>query len=65
MQFTQEVQWAPGDFVVAGALLFSTGAALVLLHRAVRSRNPRVALMALTVVASALVWAELAVGLVT
>jgi len=30
MQFTSEVSWGPGDFLVAGTLLFGAGALIVL-----------------------------------
>lgn len=63
MQFTAEVGWGPGDFVVAGVLLFGAGATIVLGLRQVSRTSHRVALVLAVVFGLALVWAELAVGL--
>lgn len=63
MQFTAEVRWGLEDFVVAGCLLFGTGAGLVLVSRHVKRKSLRIALMAVLVLALAIVWAELAVGI--
>jgi hypothetical protein len=63
MQFTAEVSWGPGDFIVAAILLFGAGAAAVLAHRHVQGRGRRRALLVAIAVGLALVWAELAVGL--
>ena len=65
MQFTPEVSWGPGDFVVAGALLFGTGALAVLGLDHVRATVKRIVLIVGLAVGLALVWAELAVGLFT
>lgn len=63
MRFTREVSWGPGDFLAAGALLFTAGVAIVLANR--RIRSPLRAGMALAAIGliAALAWAELAVGL--
>lgn len=63
MQFTPEVSWGPGDFVVAGVLLFGAGAATVFGFRHVRGTGRRAALALAVASGLALVWAELAVGL--
>ncbi|MGI9605951.1 MAG: hypothetical protein ACR2P0_07400 [Acidimicrobiales bacterium] len=62
MQFTDEVEWTLGDFIVGGALLFSAGSAYALLSR---ERGPGYrAAVGLAVAAALLaVWATLAVGL--
>lgn len=65
MQFTSEFQWDAADFVLAAGLLFGTGAAIVLVHRHVKRSSHRAALIALIVLALAVVWAELAVGILT
>lgn len=62
MQFTREVSWGPVDFVAAGALLFGAGAAIVLTMRRIRRPLHRKVAVAAIVLAAALVWAELAVG---
>lgn len=63
MQFTPEVAWGPVDFLAAAALLLGAGTAIVLANaRLERPVHRRVAVGAI-VLATALVWAELAVGL--
>lgn len=65
MQFTAEVAWGPGDFIVAGSLLFGTGALAVLGLNHVEGTGRRVGLIIGLAVVLAVVWAELAVGLFT
>lgn len=62
MQLTDEVAWNLFDFAVAGVLLVGTGVAYVLAARVVNNARYRVVLGAVLVVALAVVWAELAVG---
>ena len=62
MQFTSEVPWGPGDFVVAGGLLLGTGAFAVLGLDHVSSTGKRIGLIVGLALGLALVWAELAVG---
>jgi hypothetical protein len=63
MRFTDEVNWGPGDFLVAGALLAGTGLAYVLAKRRIARRPGRLLLGALLALGLLLVWAELAVGI--
>jgi hypothetical protein len=63
MRFTSEVSWGVGDFLAAGALLFSAGSAMVLAIRRFKGPIDRVVAVAAIGLALALVWAELAVGL--
>lgn len=63
MQFTQEVNWTMSDFVIAGFLLLGTGLACELVLRKVRSLKQRLILCGVILLALALVWVELAVGL--
>ena len=63
MQFTSEVAWGPGDFVVAAVLLFGAGALAVLALSRVQGRVRRAAVVGAIAGGLALVWAELAVGL--
>lgn len=65
MQFTSEVSWGPGDFLVAGVLLFGAGALTILGLRHVTGIGHRTTLVAGVALGLALVWAELAVGLFT
>lgn len=62
MQFTDEVNWSLGDFVVAGALLFGTGLVFMLAARRTRNIEHRAAIGLALAAALLLVWAELAVG---
>lgn len=63
MQFTREVNWGPGDFVVAGALLFGAGMTYVVAARTARRASQRAAIAVAVVCATVLIWAELAVGI--
>ncbi len=63
MRFSTEVNWGPGDFVVAAALLFGSGMLYALGASLVSSKFKRL-LIGIAVLATLLtVWAELAVGL--
>lgn len=64
MQFSDDVQWNLFDFLVAGALLFGTGLAYVLLTDKARSGAYRLAAGVALGSALFLVWANLAVGLI-
>lgn len=62
MQITDEVNWAPGDFLVAGVMLASVALGFELAMRVLRKPLHRwVAMVGVTLLAL-LVWAELAVG---
>lgn len=63
MQFTGEVNWSHTDFVLAAVLLFGTGLMCELVLRLVTKFEYRIALCAAVLLALALVWIELAVGL--
>ncbi|WP_242928655.1 hypothetical protein [Pontibacter vulgaris] len=63
MQFTNEVNWGVGDFVVMGILLLGTGLVIELVIRKVRNMDYRIGLIAFILVALFLIWAELAVGI--
>lgn len=62
MQFTDEVNWAIGDFVVMGCILSGMGSLLVLVSRRVH-QNYKVAVASLIVASAVYLWAELAVGI--
>jgi hypothetical protein len=64
MQFTDEVDWDPGDFVVAGALLFGAGLAYELVARRAATGAYRLAAGLTVATALFLVWSNLAVGLI-
>lgn len=62
MQFTDEVNWGPFDFVVGGVLLLSAGLIIDLVLRKIKKTNYRIAMIAAILVLLLLIWAELAVG---
>ena len=64
MLFTDELNWKPADFVVAGVLLFGTGLALEFIARKLTSPVRRIISGAVIVAMVLIVWAELAVGIV-
>lgn len=63
MQFTEEVNWTPLDFVVAGVLLLGTGLIFDLVLRKIKNNNYRMAIAAALLIVLLLFWAELAVGI--
>ena len=63
MQFTAEVNWGPGGFLVAGVLLFAAGTIYGLASARITRARRRVAVGAAVLLGLAAVWAELAVGL--
>jgi hypothetical protein len=64
MQFTREVNWTAGDFLVAAVLLASTGMLFELARAKLRSRQSRLIAGAVIGLCFLFVWAELAVGIV-
>lgn len=65
MQFTQDVNWSLGDFVVMGILLFGTGILLELARTKITRPSHRIAASLAIVFALFVVWAELAVDAVS
>jgi hypothetical protein len=63
MQFTEEVQWSPSDFVIAAFLLLSCGLLCELVLRKVKKTGQRLILCAVVLFIFFLVWAEMAVGI--
>jgi len=63
MQFTGEVAWGPGDFLVAGVLVFGAGRGMVVGVRQAKTAAARVAVVTCIAAVLLVVWAELAVGL--
>ena len=62
MQFTSEVNWGPGDFLVALVLLVTLGISVEIVLQKVKGINARRVWIILAVFVFLLVWAELAVG---
>ena len=63
MQFTDEVNWSPFDFLVMGILLLGTGLMTELVLRKVKKPAPRLVFCGFVLLAFFLIWAELAVGI--
>lgn len=61
MQFTSEMQWALGDFLLFGLMLISAGSLFVWLNRRFPAR--RLWLMGAVLLLFVYCWAELAVGI--
>jgi hypothetical protein len=64
MQFTEEVQWEASDFLVMGALLFTTGLAFEWVLRRKGSSLYRIAFGLGLFATLLMTWANLAVGLI-
>lgn len=64
MQFTDEVNWGPFDFAVAGVLLFGTGLMFELALRKASNIAHRAAFGIALAAALLLVWINLAVGII-
>lgn len=63
MQFTEQVNWALFDFILAGVLLLGTGILCELVMRKVNHIEYRMSICGFILVALLLIWAELAVGI--
>ena len=63
MIFTNEVNWAPGDFIVMGGLLAALCAAVELAYALRLSRERTFLAIAVSVAVFLMVWVELAVGI--
>lgn len=63
MQFTSEVNWGPGDFVVMGGLLAFLCAGIDLAMRVGTSATARIAGIGIALIIFLAIWAELAVGI--
>ncbi|QXU42763.1 hypothetical protein [Pedobacter sp. D749] len=63
MQFTNEVDWTLSDFVTAGVLLLSTGLAIELVIRNLKTGALRTIVLVVILLVLFLIWAELAVGI--
>ena len=63
MQLTDQVNWSPLDFLLAGVLLLGAGLGCEFILRKVKKIKDRLALCVLVLVVFFLVWAEMAVGI--
>ena len=62
IQFTEEVQWELGDFIIMGILLYGTGLAIELVNTRPQNIRKRAAYSFVILAIFFLIWAELAVG---
>ena len=62
MQFTDEVDWGPADFMIVSVLLAGIGVAFYLLVNGIKQSPRRAVLGVLLALTILLMWAELAVG---
>ena len=63
MQFTSEVDWQIGDFVVAGLLIFGVSLSIDMILTNVSASKKRNLIIAGIVILFLLIWAELGVGI--
>ena len=63
INFTKEVNWTLGDFVIGGILLVGTGLSFEFILRKIKTLKYRILFGIALFVALFLVWAELAVGI--
>ncbi len=63
MQFSEEVNWALPDFIIAGILIFITGILIDFTFRKAKNRKNRLFYSVIIMLALLLLWAELAVGI--
>lgn len=62
MLLSDEINWGPEDFLVAGSLIFGLGVLLALARQYIINRRTRITIIALGVLVFLLLWIELAVG---
>lgn len=65
MRFTDEVRWDRLDFIVAGVIIYTTVLAFGCIFRQIKSIRLKWALATGLFLVAALVWAELAVGIIS
>jgi len=63
MQFTDEVDWSIGDFIIAGILLFCLGFIVSYLSSKIESHKYRIASIVFFILLFVIIWVELAVGI--
>lgn len=63
MQFSNEIQWGKGDYLVAGIIIYTAVVTFGCIFRQIKSKSIKWALAVALLGVVALVWAELAVGL--
>lgn len=60
--FSSEVRWLASDFLIAGVLLFTTAFLINLVRNKIKKQSRKTLACILILLALALIWLELAVG---
>lgn len=63
MQFTDEVNWSPSDFLIMGILLFAVGLSLKWVTKHIKSKAQQWILKMFILLVLIMLWAEMAVGI--
>lgn len=61
--FSKEVNWSPSDFLIAGILLFITAFLINLVRNKIKKQSQKILICIFILLALALIWLELAVGI--
>ncbi|WP_426477091.1 hypothetical protein ACP3T3_17700 [Chryseobacterium sp. CBSDS_008] len=61
--FSKEVNWSPSDFLIAGVLLFTSAFLINLVRNKIKKQSQKVMICIFILLALALIWIELAVGI--
>lgn len=61
--FSKEVNWSGADFLIAGALLFTTAFLINMVRNKIKKQSQRMMICILILLVLVLVWGELAVGI--
>lgn len=60
--FSKEVNWSVSDFLIAAALLFTTAFLVNLVRNKIKKQSQKVLICIFILLALALIWMELAIG---
>lgn len=60
---SDEVNWSPSDFMMAGTLLFATAFSVNLVRSRIKKQSWKILICTFILLALALIWIELAVGI--
>lgn len=60
---SKEINWSVSDFLIAGVLLFSIAFLINLVRSKIKKQSQRILICVFVLMAFALVWIELAVGM--
>lgn len=63
MQFTNEVNWSPFDFVVMGVLLTIVILSIEFIFRKLKSKKSKIIAITASALVFLIIWAEIAVGI--